>query len=525
MHLIYADAYARYLKMKGEEVVSVSGSDEHGTPIEVEAIKLRVQPRELADSNHERMLRLLNDYMVELDNYTRTESPEHVRFVQEIYSRIHSNGYVYARPVLLPYCHKDMRFLPDRFVEGVCPHCGYAEARGDQCDGCGRLLEPTELKDARCVICGSPPVLKESTHWFFDLPKLAGELKKYIDENDRLPDNARNFSKKWLEEGLRPRPLTRDNRWGIPAPFPGAEGKTIYVWMEAVLGYVSAVKEWAKASGDEKAFSAFWNDGATKSVYFIGKDNIPFHTIIFPALLLAAREGYVLPWQVSSTEFILFEGQKFSKSRRVGVWMDEAEKVADPEYWRFVLMSIRPEGRDANFSWAELEKIVNNDLNDVVGNYVHRTLTFLSSNFSGQVPHPGELGSPERDLLNFMSEASRRYIHLMDSFDIREATRQPVELARKGNEFLSVMEPWAKLRSDRTEAATVMYTAVQAVHSIALMLYPALPRSSAALCDMLGLGHDPLKVGFRKLGAEALPPGHKLNRPRPLFTKVRTLPA
>jgi len=521
MHLLSADVYARYLRMKGEEVVSVSGSDEHGTPIEVEATKLGISPRALTDRNHAGVVALLKQYMVELDNYTRTESPTHTEFARDFYMEVYRNGYVSTESVPLPYCPRDERFLPDRFVEGVCPFCGYDGARGDQCDNCGRLLEPVELKSPRCAICGATPVIKESRHWIFELPKFSGRLKTYIDSCTQFPENARNFSYKWLEEGLRPRPLTRDNKWGIPAPFPGAEGKTIYVWMEAVLGYLSATKEWAERKGDPAAFDRFWKGADTRTVIFMGKDNIPFHTIILPALLMASDQGYVLPWQVSSTEFILFEGQKFSKSKNIGIWMDQAAKIADPEYWRFVLMSIRPQSKDANFGWAELDRIVNSDLNDVVGNYVHRTLTFLKNNFSSAVPEPGPLGDEERALLASANEHGDRYLRLMDCFDIKEALKQVVELARKGNEFISVKEPWAQVKRDRMAAAATLYCACEVVYSVALMLYPFMPKSSSLLCGMLGLPSDPVKEGFGRLGTAALEPGHRLGSPSPLFAKIK----
>jgi len=334
IHLLSADVYARYLRLKGEDVIAVTGSDEHGTPIEVEAIKKGISPRQLTDEIHKQICELLEAYNIRFDNYTRTESPVHVLFTQELYRKVYENGYVYTQDVSLPYCEKDQRFLPDRFVEGTCPHCGNEEARGDQCDSCGRVLDPLELINPKCVFCRTTPTVKTSKHWFFDLPKFRDKLLTAVQNNKQLPENARNFSLRWLEEGLKPRALTRDNKWGIPAPFPGAEGKTIYVWLEAVLGYVSASIEWAQKSGKPEAWKDFWFDKQTRNVHFVGKDNIPFHVIIFPALLLATHENYVLPWQVSSTEFILFEGQKYSKSKRIGVWIDEALKVAPAEYWR-----------------------------------------------------------------------------------------------------------------------------------------------------------------------------------------------
>jgi methionyl-tRNA synthetase len=520
MHLLSADVYARYLRMKHDEVVSVSGSDEHGTPMEVEAIRAKTTPKELADKYHSQLLEILKAFMVELDNYTRTESPTHVKFVQDFYLKLYKRGYVFSQKVIQLYCNNDERFLPDRFVEGICPYCKYESARGDQCENCGRLLEPFELQSPKCVICGQTPQPRETEHWFFDLAKLSPQLKEYIERNEELPENARNFSMTWLKEGLKPRALTRDSKWGIPAPFPGAEGKTIYVWMEAVLGYVSAVKEWADKKGKPELFNEFWTSKDTKSVYFIGKDNIPFHTIIFPALLMASGDGYVLPSQISSTEFILFEGKKFSKSRHIGVWMSDAMKVGKPEYWRFALMYFRPELRDSNFSWAEFDRAVNSELNDVFGNFVHRVLTFIKKFFELTVPKPGNIDDETAELFKVLSAQWNSYLSKMDSYQIKEAVRMMLDLARRGNEYMSKREPWDKIKHDKSSAATTLYTCVQLVYTLILMLYPFCPVSSCKLWEMLGLEGDPVSHGIEGAGTEYLKPGHKVMPPSTVFSKV-----
>jgi methionyl-tRNA synthetase len=520
MHLLSADVYSRYLRLLHHEVVAVSGSDEHGTPIEVEALKAKVSPKQLADKYHAEMLSILERFGVELDNYTRTESPVHVEFVRDFYTKLYENGYVYSRKVSQLFCTEDGRFLPDRFVEGRCPHCGFESARGDQCENCGRLLEPVDLIEPKCIICGRRPVMKESEHWFFDLPSLTEDLTKYIDGNQSLPENARNFSNTWLKEGLKPRGLTRDSRWGIPAPFPGAEGKIIYVWMEAVLGYVSAVKEWAQVSGKAELFEAFWKGQDTRSVFFIGKDNIPFHTIIFPGLLIASGQGYVLPSHVSSTEFILFEGKKFSKSKRIGVWMEEAQKVGDPEHWRFALMYFRPELRDSNFSWAEFERAINSELNDVLGNFIHRVLTFIKKFFGLSVPTPGELDAESISVLRACRESWRSYVEKMDHFQIKDAVRVMLDLARRGNEYISLRQPWGQVKDRQSEAASTVYVGAQLVYTLNLMLYPFCPKSSLKLWEMLGLPGDPVSHGVGEAGETPLAAGHGILPPTPIFTKV-----
>jgi methionyl-tRNA synthetase len=519
IHLLSADVYARYLRLKGEEVIAVTGSDEHGTPIEVEAIKKGISPRQLTDQVHKQICDLLEVYNVRLDNYTRTESPVHVRFTQELYRKLYQNGYVYTQDVRLPYCEKDLRFLPDRFVEGTCPHCGYEEARGDQCDLCGRVLDPLELIKPRCVFCGSTPTIKSSTHWFFDLPKFRDKLQSFVQNNRQLPENARNFSLRWLNEGLKPRALTRDNKWGIPAPFPGAEGKTIYVWLEAVLGYVSASIEWAEKSERPEAWKDFWFDKATRNVHFIGKDNIPFHVIIFPALLLATHEDYVLPWQVSSTEFILFEGQKFSKSKKIGVWIDEALEAAPAEYWRYVLMATRPESRDANFTWREFEAHVNTELNDVLGNFVHRTLTFINNQFDSKIPEPAHLDPNDNQIKQQIENAPSKIGSLLDQFELKNALAAVVDLARTGNQYLSEREPWHLVKTDRDKTASTIYLASQLVRSIGILISPYLPDAGKGIANQLNQP-DLSSLKWFDAGKLDLTPGHSIGKAKPLFHKV-----
>lgn len=325
-----SDVAARYYRLKGNDVVLVSGSDEHGTPTEVEAVKLGIPAKQLADRNHRRVVELFQKWGLSFDNYTRTENPVHKQFVQEHLMKIYKNGYIFSQETEMLYCEKCARYLPDRYVEGKCPYCGYERARGDQCEECGKLLEPTLLNEPACAICKGKPIVKKTTHWYFDLAKFSAQINNFLINNKQLPSNAKNFSLNLLKEGLKPRAVTRDVSWGIPAPFPGAEGKTIYVWVEAVLGYVSATIEYFKNREDPEKWKEYWLDRDSKTLYFIGKDNIPFHTVILPALLLASGDDYNLPWNVSTTEFLQFKGEKASKSQKVGVWIDEALELFPP---------------------------------------------------------------------------------------------------------------------------------------------------------------------------------------------------
>ncbi|RLG46809.1 MAG: methionine--tRNA ligase, partial [Thermoproteota archaeon] len=491
-----ADVFARFLRKMGEEVLFVSGSDEHGTPIEAEARKRGIPPRQLTDEMHERISELFDRFGISFDNYTRTESSTHVEFVRDFYSRVYENGHIFSREVELLYCENDGMFLPDRFVVGTCPYCGNPSAYGDQCDVCGRLLRPTDLIDPKCVFCGSTPVSRRSRHWFFDLPKFALRVRLYIERNENLPENARNMSLAMIREGLEPRSLTRDCEWGIPAPFPGAEGKTIYVWMEAVLGYLSAVKELGERRGDPSLFDRFWRDPETRAVYFIGKDNIPFHTVILPALLMASGEGYVLPYSVASTEFLMFEGEKFSKSKGVGIWLDEALELLDPDYWRYYLIAIRPERRDSSFSWSDFESKINDELNAILGNFVHRVLSFLASKFGGEVPGGSGADRESAEALEEAKKTARRAEELALSLRLRDALRSVVGIARIGNRFLNYRAPWEDLSKDRRRAEVTMATSVSLVKALAYYIEPFMPFSAERLWNMLGLDGDPHSARF-----------------------------
>lgn len=516
-HLLSADVYARYLRLKREDVVLVSGSDEHGAPIEIEAVKLGISPRTLTNRNHAIFVKNLKAFKIEFDNYTRTESPVHRSFVQEFYRRIERNGYVYSQKVILPYCENDKRFLPDRFVEGECPYCHYTPARGDQCDNCGRVLDPKDLIKPYCVLDHSTPVLKESEQWFFDLPQLTDQLKKYVEQNPNFPENARNFSLSWIKEGLKPRTLTRDLAWGIPAPFKGAQGKTIYVWMEAVLGYVSAVKEWAEKNKKPNAWKKYWFDPESHNVHFVGKDNIPFHVIIFPGLLLASRQDYTLPWEVSSTEYIQFEGQRFSKSRKIGVWIDEALKLETSEYWRYALISLRPEQKDTNFTWEEFERKINTELNDVVGNFIHRTTSFITARFKKRIPEFDPRAEGDQNVLRALHDTPVRVNERLRGFRLKDALEQIVQLAREGNRYLNEKEPWQTFKTNPAKAGQSLGISIQLVVTIGILLQPFLPEASSRVLNSI----IPRKRDSWKFAGEiVVKPKTRIRPLRPLFHKV-----
>lgn len=515
--ILSADVAARYYRLKGDNVVFVSGSDEHGTPVEVEAVRLGVPPKELTDKNHAKVVELWKKWGISFDNYTRTESPVHKEFVKNVFSRIYKKGCIFSQETELPYCSNCRRFLPDRFVEGVCPYCGAEGARGDQCDTCGRLLEPAKLVNSYCAICRSKPVIKKVKHWYFDLPKFTGPLRRFIESNGRLPANARQFSLNIINEGLKPRAVTRDNKWGIPAPFPGAEDKTIYVWVEAVLGYVSATIEYFKSRGEEEKWKEFWFDDDAKTLYFIGKDNIPFHTIILPALLLATGEDYNLPWNVSSTEFLQFKGERFSKSHKVGIWIDEALELFPADYWRYYLLSTRPETKDTNFSWEIFIEKVNADLNDTLGNFIHRTLTFINQHFASAVPRAESLDAYDKRVLKTVERRVEKAAQSLEDCKLQAALRNILDISRIGNKYFNDKKPWSLVKTDGQKAANTLYVAAQIVKTLAVTLQPFIPFTAERLSDFLNL---PESLQNWKGATRLLPEGHKIKGSKPLFSKI-----
>jgi methionyl-tRNA synthetase len=510
--VLSADVFARFLRLTGNSVVFVSGSDEHGTPLEVEALKRKIPVRELADQNHARISSLFKKWNISYDNYTRTESPVHKKYVREIYSQIYSNdSYIFTRTERINYCPKDQRFLPDRFVEGICPYCGFERARGDQCDNCGRILDADKLGNACCVICGTRTILRETKQWFFDLPKLSQYISDYLDHAE-LSANVVRFSKSWLKEGLRPRSITRDSQWGIKAPFPGAESKTIYVWMEAILGYPSATLEYFEKRNEASKWEAYWLAPGSKTSFFIGKDNIPFHAIILPALLHASGKNYNEPSLISSTEFLLFEGQKFSKSRKIGIWIDEALEILPADYWRYALIALRPESGDINFGWDSLAEKINNDLNDTIGNFVNRTLVgvarFADNSFELS------LEKLSKDLSNEIEQIKERHDKiktLYSATQLQEACRSSLEQLAKANAFLSATEPWKVVKNDKNKALEILFVALNALKVSCSELSPIIPSTVETIISQSGL--------FKKNGGTPSWADTDLDNDLPIVTK------
>ncbi|BCU67423.1 methionine--tRNA ligase [Sulfolobales archaeon HS-7] len=523
LHLLSGDVMARYAKLKygKENVIYVSGSDEHGTPIEIEARKRGVEPKSLTDQAHEYDKSIFDSWEIQFSNYSRTESQTHKEFVRSFLLELES--YIKVEEEVIPYCSYDKIFLPDRFIKGTCPYCGFEDARGDQCDKCGRLLNPSSLVNPKCAICNKAPIFTKTKQWFFDLSSVEDKLRHWLESNDNLPKNVRTTALSWINEGLKPRSLTRDNKWGIPAPFKDAEEKTIYVWFEALLGYISSSIEYFAKQGNKDEWKSFWFGKDTKSYYFLGKDNIVFHAIILPAMLMASGKEYNLPNYIAATEYLLYEGQKFSKSRRIGIWADEAPRILPPEYWRFLLIRNRPEEKDMNFTWREAVRIINSELNDDIGNLVQRVLTLVDRFFNNAIPvlHKDKLNDTDKKVMEKIPEIYTKITEDYEKALLKQASENILELARLGNGYLNDRKPWDIIKASKEEAGNVIYIALLIIRVMALSLYPILPTSSQEIFNMLGLGLIE-EYNWNWAIDSDLPSGNKIGKYKPLFNKLES---
>jgi len=473
--LMSGDVFARYYRLRGKDVLYVSGTDAHGTRIEYEAEQEGIAPADVAERNHQRIIEVLEGFGIEFDNYTTTESSWHKDFVRDIYLQMEANGYICAKTEQRAYCRQCEKFLADRFITGTCPKCGSPHALGNQCDACGTILEPEELIEPRCTLCeGSEIGFKETKHWYLDLPKLSEALGVYVDTKS-FQGNVRRYTQQMIADGLRPRAMTRDIKWGIPAPFKGAEDKVFYVWGEAALGYVSAVIE--HFSGQEQ-WKDFWYGEEVHQIYTHGKDNITFHTLIFPGQLIASSQGYHLPDQIAATEYLNWiGGESFSKSRGVGLYCDDALRVMDGDLWRFYLLYNRPEGRDVNFSWEELEKAVNGILISNIANLINRVLSFVQTQFEAVVPEV----ALDEEVLDALGDRIASYESAMEDGAIAGALRTVCDLAGFGNAYFQRKKPWAS--KDQVAVAS----AVHFIKAMAVLLLPYVPEFASAVLRILGI--------------------------------------
>ena len=509
------DIFARYHRTKGNEVVMVSGSDAHGTPTTIKAEQEGKSPVEIVDYYQQEFLDCWRKLGISFDLYTTTDTPNHAEVAQDIFKTLLDKGYVYRATVSQAHCPKCQRFRPDRYVEGTCPHCGSPKARGDQCEKCGKLLDAPDLIEPHCRVCGTATVFKDSEQFFLKLTAFRDNLLDWVKQQTHWRRNVLNFTTRFLEEGLIDRAITRDIDWGVPVPVEGFENKRIYVWFEAVIGYLSATKEWAKSKGDDEGWRPFWQ-GDTKSYYFIGKDNIIFHTIIWPAMLMGYGD-LSLPYDVPANEHLTIGGRKLSTSQNWAVWLPDYLSRYDPDPLRYLLSINMPETSDTDFSWREFVRRNNDELVATYGNLVHRVLTFTYRNFDGRVPTPGELDERGQGLIDLAEDTLKTMDELLYGCHFREAIRTAMSLAQETNRYLDERAPWKVIKEDKPAAATSLYVAIAVLSCLRTALYPFLPFSSEKLNEFLGFEGSIESDGWQLHLPQA---GQKLLAPEPLFSKL-----
>lgn len=512
-----ADIFARFQRLKGNEVLMVSGSDCHGTPITVAADKEGVDPKVIVDRYHPRILEVWERFGISFDLFTTTLTPNHYAVTQDVFLKLLEHDFLYPKMAEYLYDPEAERFLPDRYVEGTCPHCGYTEARGDQCDNCGKTLDAVELINPRSKISGATPVLRPSEHFFLRLSALESRLKEWVSEKRHWRKTVLNFTLGMLNEGLKDRGITRDIKWGVPVPVEGYEDKCIYVWFDAVIGYLSASKEWAQLRGTPDAWKPFWEDASTRSYYFIGKDNIPFHTVVWPAMLMGYG-GLNLPYDVPANQYVNFSaGQKQSKSKGTGTWMLDLLDAYAPDVVRFYLTTVLPETNDTEFREEELIRANNDVLIATWGNLANRVISMVHRNFEGVVPETGTL-SPESQAL--VDEAKATFDAAGSEFDachFRAGLQEGLRLAQSANKYLDERAPWKAVKQDRVHAAETLAVALDVINALKVLLHPVLPFSTAQLHGDLGLTGDIVAQGW---GFQPMPRGTVLTPTRPLYTKI-----
>ena len=508
-----SDIFTRYLRMQGKDVISICGSDEHGVPITLKARNEGVTPREIVDRYHEINKKSFEDFGISFDIFSRTSNQIHHDTASEFFKILYDRGEFIEKTSNQYYDDEAACFLADRYITGTCPHCGNENAYGDQCENCGTSLNATDLINPRSVVSGSPPVMRETKHWFLPLDKYEGWLKKWIlEDHKEWKPNVYGQCKSWLDQGLQPRAVSRDLDWGVPLPVEGTEGKVLYVWFDAPIGYISATREltddWEK----------YWKDKDTRMIHFIGKDNIVFHCIIFP-VMLKAEGSYILPDNVPANEFLNLENDKISTSRNWAVWLHEYldQFPGEQDVLRYTLCANAPETKDNDFMWKDFQARNNNELVAILGNFVNRALVLTNNYFDGLVPSRGKTNDYDREVLSELVALKEKVGSSLDNFRFREALKEAMNVARLGNKYLADTEPWKQIKTDEERVKTILNISLQITANLTIFLDPFLPFSTARLREWLNIG--PLKWNDAAKD-DLLKAGHRINKPELLFRKI-----
>ena len=510
---IPADIYVRYLRSKGEDVVLIGGSDEHGVPITIKAKKEGVKPQDIVDKYHNIIKKSFRELGISFDIYSRTTSKTHYETASKFFKNLYDKGEFIEKTTKQFYDQKENQFLADRYITGTCPHCGYEEAYGDQCEKCGTSLNATDLINPKSALSGNVPILKDTKHWFLPLDKYQPFLENWIlNEHKEWKPNVYGQCKSWFDIGLQPRAVSRDLDWGVPVPVENADGKVLYVWFDAPIGYISATKELTKD------WEKYWKQEDTKLVHFIGKDNIVFHCIMFPAML-KAEGSFILPDNVPANEFLNLEGDKISTSRNWAVWLHEylQDFPNKQDVLRYVLTANAPETKDNDFTWKDFQNRNNNELVAILGNFVNRSVVLTHKYFSGNVPETTQLNDYDKDVLNQISKIKENVEKSIEKFKFREALKEAMSLARLGNKYLADTEPWKIFKTNEDKVKTILNISLQISANLSILIEPFLPFTAQKLCDLLNIK----QLKWNASSQEILKPGHKINKPTLLFDKIQ----
>jgi len=513
-----ADIYARYLRSKGNDVLFIGGSDEHGVPITIKARKEGVSPQDIVDRYHNIIKKSFEEFGISFDIYSRTSAPLHHETASEFFTHLYQNGKFIEKTNEQYFDEEAGTFLADRYITGTCPHCGYEKAYGDQCESCGTSLSPLELINPKSALSGNVPVLKKTKHWYLPLDQYEGWLREWILKGHRedWKPNVYGQVKSWVDQGLQPRAVTRDLDWGVKVPLEEAQGKVLYVWFDAPIGYISASKEWSQKTG--KDWEPYWKSEDSKLVHFIGKDNIVFHCIIFPAML-KAEGSFILPENVPANEFLNLENDKISTSRNWAVWLHEylEDFPGKQDVLRYVLTANAPETKDNDFTWKDFQARNNNELLAIFGNFINRTLVLTKKYFDGKVPAFRQLSESDKETLEALKSYPDKISKSLDLYRFREALAEMINVARLGNKYLTDNEPWKLFKTDKDRVATILNISLQIAANLAILSEPFLPFSAEKLRKML----NQEKLGWNESGSsDLLKVGHELGKPEFLFEKI-----
>ncbi len=511
--ILPADVFHRYLDLFNVENIYICGTDEHGTPSEVSAMKEGMDVRAYCDKYYKIQKEIYERWKFDFTHFGRTSSKENEEITQDLFLRMYKNGYIIEKEMTIPYCKNDKRYLPDRFIEGTCPYCGYEHAKGDQCEKCGHLLDPEELINPHCTICGSTDIeFRKKKHLFLDFSKLQDRLESWIKSNDHWPLNTRNFALGWIKTGLRPRCITRNLEWGVRVPLKGYEDLVFYVWFDAPIGYISITKEWCKS---DEELEKWWDSENSLVYHFLGKDNIPFHTIFWPGMLMAAGK-YNLPYYVAGYEYLNWNGGKFSTSQGRGLFSDEALELFPVDYWRYYLVSILPETKDSNFSWDDFRKKINGELIGNYGNLFYRIVHFIATRFDGVVPS-SELGEEEKKYLEELKSKLEKVEELVSAVKLRETLKFVMSLSSDLNQYFQEKKPWETYKTNPEECKRTIYFSVNIIRMLTQLLEPVIPMSAERAMKILSVPRSKWK-DFTEFTIKG---GHKIGKIEHLFEPIK----